>query len=312
MKQFFVKLRIALVALSPVLIVCGGSGMSRLEAAPLVGLATGNRLLSFDSANPGVILMDTAVSGLAPGHALVGIDYRPADQQLIGLGRDPGSGQAQVYSLNTMTGAATPISSLFTLAGSAFGIDFNPVPNALRLVTDAEGNLRITGGGTGTVNTDGSLSRNPPNADPALRVNAAAYSNNFAGGLNGVTTLYVIDAATGNLYTQGSLNFPPGTSPNTGNLFLVGSLGLGANLSDHIGFDIRNTGEAFVSVVTGNGNMLYSIDVASGQTSALGAIGTGATLLDITASPVPEPSTVLLTSAALVAVGFLKRTRRRR
>ena len=284
---------------------------SNLVASPLVGLTSGNRLVQFDSSSPGSILSNVAVSGLAAGHSLVGIDYRPLDQLLIGVARDP-NGMAQIYSLNLTTGMATALSSLFSLPGTAFGVDFNPVPNALRLVSDAETNLRITMGGSGTVNTDGSLTRTAGSADPTLRVIAAAYGNNNPGGLAGNTTLYVVDAQTGNLYTQGTANFPGGggSSPNTGILFLIGSLGLGTGLSDSIGFDIRNNGEAFLSLVNGGGNMLFSVNVANGQTVNLGAIGGSGTIIDITASPVPEPATFLLSGIALVGAAMLRRKKR--
>ena len=301
----FSPVRNALVTFSAIFLL---GSMSNLAAAPLVGLTTGNRLVSFDSATPGTIFADVAVSGLGTGQGLVGIDFRPADGMLIGLARDS-SGQAQVYSLNVLTGAATALSAVFALPGSAFGVDFNPVPNAFRIVSDFEANMRITAGGAGTVNTDTSLTRTSGVADPTLQVTGAAYSNNNPGGAGGQTTLYVIDSASGNLYTQGTVNFPgSSTSPNTGLLFLVGSLGLGSGLTDRVGFDIRNTGEAFLSL----GNSLYSINVSSGQTSLLGSIGTAGSVTDITASPLPEPSTLVLTSLALLgATAFRKKLLKR-
>ena len=179
-----------------------------VSAATIVGLTTGNRLVSFDSASPGVILADVAISGLALNHSLIGIDFRPADGVLVGVSRSSASDDAQVYTINTFTGGATAIGLLFALPGSSgFGVDFNPVPGALRLVTDAEANRRITMGGAGVVNTDASLN---PVPTAGLQISGAAYSNNVPGGVGGNTTLYVVDSTSGNLYSQGSVNFPGG------------------------------------------------------------------------------------------------------
>src|SRR6185369_13708070 len=53
----------------------------------------------------------------------------------------------------------------------------------------------------------------------------AAYTNNFAGATT--TTLYDIDTFTDSLVRQGGVNVPPGTpSPNSGQLFTVGPLGV--------------------------------------------------------------------------------------
>jgi hypothetical protein len=52
---------------------------------------------------------------------------------------------------------ATQVNTIPVLTGTQFGVDFNPVPDALRIVSDADQNLRITMGGAGIVNTDGTL-----------------------------------------------------------------------------------------------------------------------------------------------------------
>jgi Domain of unknown function (DUF4394) len=102
------------------------------------------------------------VTGLVPGTTLVGIDFRPATPgTLVGVGQLPG-GSGNVYTIDTSTGAAAVINTIPTLTGAAFGVDFNPVPNALRIVSDAGQNLRIVAGGTGVVNTDGTLNPGTP------------------------------------------------------------------------------------------------------------------------------------------------------
>lgn len=277
------------------------------QAATIVALTTTNQLVRLESTNPSAASAPVAVTGLLSGHTLTGIDFRPIDGALAGVSRNS-NGDAQAYTINATTGVATAIGNLFSvLPGTTFGIDFNPVPNALRIVTDGEANLRIPAGGAGALNTDTRLTRAAGVEDPSLRVVSAAYSNNVPGGNAGATTLYVIDALTGSLYNQGILNFaaptPASQGPNGGLLTLIGSLGLGTNLSDHIGFDINTVGEAFVS----SSNTLYSINVANGQTRSLGAIGNGLVIRDIAAAPVPEPSTVLVSALGLIGLGWLRR-----
>ncbi len=282
---------------------------AHLPAATLVGLTASNQIVTFDSSNPGTIVSTIGITGLTAGQNLIGIDFRPIDQALIALGRNASTGDSQVYTINRATGAATSLGGVFVFTGSAFGMDFNPVPNALRLVSDAEANLRITAGGGGVVNTDGALTRTPGTPDPNLAVSAAAYANNVAGGIGGVTTLYVVDAASGNLYTQGSINASP-VSPNTGNLFLTGSLGLGTNLGSRLGFDILGANTAFFSLGGNTSSTLYSVNTSTAAATAIGAIGSQLAIVDIAADPVPEPAAFVLTGLGLLLAGLRRHSAR--
>ena len=95
----------------------------------VVALTTSNRLVSFDRATPGAIRTNVLVTGLQSGENLVGIDVRPADGMLYGVGST-----GRLYTLDAATGAATNKSRLvadaadttepFTaLAGTSFGVD---------------------------------------------------------------------------------------------------------------------------------------------------------------------------------------------
>jgi hypothetical protein len=258
----------------------------------IFALTTSNQLLSFDSATPGSTSSLTPVTGLLPGTSLVGIDFRPAvSGQLVGVGQTGGTGA--VYTINAMTGVATQINDIPALMGTSFGVDFNPVPDALRIVSNTGQNLRITTGGTGTVVVDGNLNPGAPS------VAGAAYANNVPGGIGGVTTLFDIDFGTDTLMTQGSANGAP-ISPNTGTLILVGALGV--NTGPLIGFDISgNTGAAFASLtpVGAAGSSLYSINLDTGAATLIGAIGPGNISvqgMSVLPAPqsVPEPSSLML------------------
>jgi Domain of unknown function (DUF4394) len=256
----------------------------------IVGLVGGTQLTTFDSATPGSVATPVAITGLRAGEQIIGIDFRPSTPGvLVGVGNLGGTGF--VYTINTLTGAATAInSSGFTLTGTAFGVDFNPVPNALRIVSNAGQNLRITLGGTGVVNTDTVLSE--------TGIVGAAYSNNFAGATT--TTLYELSAATGSLVRQGGLNGPP--SPNLGVITTIGSTGV--TFTD-AGFDISDQGAAFASLNTGNTTGLYSINLTTGQATLVGNLGGGVS--DIAVQPVPAPAGAILLSLGLMGLAARRR-----
>jgi hypothetical protein len=129
------------------------------------------------------------------------------------------------------------------------------------------------------------------------------------GGLNGQTTLYDIDSVLDQLFTQGSVNFPPGISPNTGTLFLVGSLGV--NTSDLVGFDISgSSGVAFASLTpaTRAGSSLYTINLATGAATLVGSIGNGFLFvqdISVVTTAVPQPATLGLFLAGALALGVM-------
>lgn len=270
-----------------------------LPPVNIVGLTTSGALVTFSSTNPGTTSNPVTVTGLAAGETLFGIDIRPVDNVLIGLGFNSTNGTAHVYSINTVTGAAASINpnTLVLNSGLSFpsriAIDFNPTANALRIVTNAStgNNLRIPSGGTGSLVTDTDLN---PSGHESIKT--TAYSrNNPGGGTNGATTLYEIGVA-GNLLTQGSIDYftGNGVSPNSGTIMNVAPL-TGVQGTAVFGFDIYNTpGTAAASpgiayLVTPS--VLYSLDLNTGIASLQGIIGGGLVLKDITAgSPSTPPS----------------------
>ena len=228
-------------------------------------LTSSNKLLSFDRATPATIRSTATVTGLQAGENLLGIDFRPADGQLYGVGST-----GRIYTLNGVTGAATLKATLAAdaadttapytaLAGTQFGVDFNPVADRLRIVSNTGQSLRINVD-TGATTTDGNI--NGGAAGTAIA--AAAYTNSFAGTAS--TTLFVIDGANATLYTQ--------NPPNNGTL--AGAVPLGVAATGVAGFDIdarTNTGYA-VMTVAGVRN-LYTLNLAAATAPAtlVAAIG---------------------------------------
>ncbi|MEO6390501.1 MAG: DUF4394 domain-containing protein, partial [Pyrinomonadaceae bacterium] len=257
-------------------------GASAAQAVPIYGLTTSNQLIRFESNNPAALTLSLGVTGLAGGDVLIGIDFRPANQQLYAL-----SNTGNVYVINTVTGVATVVGTPITpaLAGTEFGIDFNPVPDRLRIVSDAEQNLRANPNTGGAATVDGPLAYNAgdPNQGQNPNIVGAAYTNNFAGATT--TVLYDIDSTLNILVTQ--------NPPNNGTLLTTGALGV--NPSNLVGFDIQTTNQgdtAYASFVLEGetASKLYRINLTTGAATFLGAIASASTVRDIALAPAAFPS----------------------
>lgn len=274
------------VALASVL-ACGLAATT--GRAELIYTTGGTSITRFDNTALGSTTT-VPVVGLQAGETLIGIDVRPATGVLYGIGST-----SRVYTLNPLTGAAVQIGSAgaFALSGTAFGTDFNPVPDRIRQVSNTEQNLRLNP-------NDGSLAGTDTALNPAGNVVAAAYSNNFANATQ--TTLYAIDSAAGTLVLIGGVNGSP--SPNLGGITTVGSLGLGTNLNEAIGFDISGgSGIGFASITTGGISRLYTVNLATGAATIQGQIGTGTTpFLGLAAANAPEPTALAMFAGVALAV----------
>ena len=97
-----------------------------------------SNLLIFNPFDPKPIAKP--ITGLQTGETLLGLDMRPANGQLYALGSSN-----RLYTLNTSSGLATAVgTAAFTpaLSGTAFGFDFNPTVDRIRIVSNTGQNLR--------------------------------------------------------------------------------------------------------------------------------------------------------------------------
>jgi hypothetical protein len=183
-----------------------------------------------------------------------------------------------------------------TLSGTAIDLDFNPVVDRIRVVSNARQDLRLnpdTGAvvdadpNTAGVQTDGDLSYAPgdANENTAPVIVGAAYSRSFPGTIS--TTLFGIDSGLDALVTQGSAGGSP-TSPNTGQLFTIGSLGV--DVISRLGFDIvSNDGiERALAAFQLNGTsspVLFSVNLLTGAATQIGSLGGGRLFSDVAIVP---------------------------
>ena len=144
----------------------------------VVGLTDDGRLVSFKARSPERTRHIGYVTGLTGADtALVGIDFRVQNEKLYGVGNGGG-----VYTIDPRTAEATFVNALTVpLAGTSFGVDFNPAADRLRIVSDAGQNLahNVNDGGVTVANATLTYTV-PPTTPvvPALGVTAVAYTNN--------------------------------------------------------------------------------------------------------------------------------------
>lgn len=231
-----------------------------LRAEPAYALNGRNQLVRFDTRTPFFVDETRAIRGLAPGEALLGIDFRPANNRLYGLGST-----SRLYTIDLMTGVATAVGGgPFTpaLEGTEFGFDFNPTVDRIRIVSNTGQNLRAHPDTGAVVAVDGRLKSETISG---FRISGAAYTNSVAGATS--TTLYGIDAELRMLVTQ--------IPPNDGVLNPVGMME--TDMSEVSGFDISPvSGMAYLAArVRGQAvSAFYEVDLTTGRTRQMGTFET--------------------------------------
>lgn len=304
-----------------------GSGVSAVQGfatqsepvangVPLIGLS-GSNLLRFNSASPATAT-PVAITGVPTGETLVGVDFRPATGQLYGFSVNAATNTGTVLLIDPQTGAATAVGTPGQVAfvdgagnpvdlpADGYGIDFNPTVDRLRIVTSSGLNFRLNPATGAPVDGDngalavGSVTGINPDGTikgAATSVDATAYTNSFSQVTGAtVTTQYTLDAASNSLLIQN----PPNSGTQTSRLAVTLN-GAALDFDSANGFDIlpaiqapasnaAASGRGFAALQVGGTTSLYAIELSTGAATRLGPIGTGASLIGLTAAEAPTGS----------------------
>jgi hypothetical protein len=275
------------------ILVLASAGAS---AVTLVGLTSANQIVRLDPMAPN-LSTPVAISGLAAGERLVGIDLRPSNGLIYGI-----STAQKIYTIDEFSGAASFVTALSAAVidpARGYGIDFNPVADynggtSLRLVSTAGDNFAVNA-------TTGVVGNTTSNIGAGY--SAVSYTNSkpLMPPAPATTALYYIDTNTDRLrMAPGSFNAPT--------IMDIGALGIDVLRAN--GFDIAGDGRAYAALTLDDVNLasgLYGIDLATGQATLMGAYA--GTLSGLTVSAVPEPGVAALMLAGLAAIGLRRRQR---
>ena len=237
-------------------------GLSR--AATLVGLTNDNKLVKIDTST----MAASAPMAISSSDKIVGIDVRPADGKLYGL-----SATGQLVTIDHMTGKATAGSTLSekVALGPRPIVDFNPAADRLRVIGADGVSLRVNvENGATTIDKPLNYDATDTAKDKKPAVAAGAYTNSTKGAKS--TELFHVDSGTGALVIQ--------NPPNDGVLKTRGAVGV-PSLADAV-MDIDNEAEGKNTAWLIAGGTLYTIDLATGKATQVGAVkGINGKLVDI-------------------------------
>jgi hypothetical protein len=255
-----------LIALGAVSALTAGSGLAAVSSAQAATVPKSALGLSSNGKNLTVFSLSTGkrikalgqAKGLVGDVRLVGIDERPVDHKVYGVGDQGG-----IYLVNRGNGTVRKVSQLsVALTGTHFGVDFNPAADRLRIISDTGQSLRHdvsqaapTTAVDGTLNYEGTT---------ATGVTAAGYTNSDNDPTTG-TTLFDLDMTRDQVVQQ--------VPANSGNLLVSGPFG--PRQGPVAGFDVvgstsgsrtvDNTGFASIRPTSGGLATLYRVNLLSGK-----------------------------------------------
>ena len=277
----------ALLGAALSLAACAGGGLvqSQPRKESVHVLTQSLQLLTVNAGQPDKVLKRVDLAGLPVGERLVGLDYRVTKGVLYTL-----SQSGRLYTVNTESGMLTPVAATpasVALDGGAFGFDFNPAADRIRVVNSRGQNLRLHPDTGALVATDGALTYEPGDAQAGHRPSLAAAAYTYNKKDEKLTTNYAIDLRAGMLVRQGSVEgTQPVVSPNTGKLFTVGALGTGV-LHDATMDIADTTGAAFAALQTTPQApvRLFTVALDTGKAELLGNLVGGAAVVGIAIIP---------------------------
>ncbi|MDW8478275.1 DUF4394 domain-containing protein [Streptomyces scabiei] len=235
----------------------GGGGLTA------IGLTESQRLVEFDVDRPAHAWSLGKISGLAGDSRLVGIDFRVQNGKLYGVGDRGG-----IYTLDARAKARKVSQLTVALSGTAFGVDFNPAANRLRVVSDTGQNLRHNIDDPAaplTTTVDGTLTNPTTPPSTARGVTGAAYTNNDLSTAT-ATTLFDLDTMADRISLQSPAN--AGTLAPTGNLGVDAALDAGFDIYYH---PTSGTNRGFAAIATAGVHRLYGVNLLTGKATDKGS-----------------------------------------
>jgi hypothetical protein len=259
----------------------GGAVRGQLAGHIGVAATSTGKVVVLDTENPGTATELFSLPASVPAAAVVGHDFRPKTGEAYVLVRNGVSTLTLVKV--TPDGTATPLGANIpiTPSATAFGIDFNPTNDRIRIVSDADDSLQVDPATGALIQADPALA----GLDGNPNVVGAAYTRNFdqtaLDASARATGLWGIDSDQDKL-TQ--ITFASGAVADRGDL--------GVDLSALTSFDIAPStaaepvGGAFVAATrtgaaAGNQAELFAANLSStapnvqGRLVSLGTIGDG-------------------------------------
>ncbi len=286
--------------------ICSFIGVAKSESIYAIlnnDPSVGQYLVTFDSLT-GIVQSSVVLQTANTVSPLASIDVRPATGQLYGFD----AAARQLFTINPTSGALTAVGVPLPAEISGTAIDFNPTVDLIRLIGTGNINLRVnpTTGAIAGTDTNLDYQSGDSNQGDIPNIRGIGYTNSFAGAAS--TVLYDVDVDNDVLVTQ--------TPANSGLLQTVGALGVNLNsggLGTFTGFDISgSTGVAYLTDGPfGGASNFFTVNLASGAATSIGTISglpTGRTVAEIAvASPVPEPTSILLVTISSICFFAVRR-----
>jgi hypothetical protein len=267
-----------------------GPGANVPAGRTIFAIDASNNLVAFGAPNPTTTAARSIpITGLSSGENVIGIDFRSTavttnapDRRLYGA-----TSASRIVTIDTTTGAAAPVgTAAFTpgLLGTAFGFDFNPTADRIRLHSDQDQDLRVNQLTGAIAGVDSALAYAVGDANVGQNPNVVgtAYTNSVVGAT--ATELFAIDSDRDVLVFL--------ASPNSGRLTTRGLLGV--STTREVGFDIYGAGlagtptaQAYASL-TPEGqsrSRLYTINLTNGVATPVGDINYDRPLIGFSFTP---------------------------
>jgi hypothetical protein len=238
--------------------------LSQSQAATCYAITQGNRLLTFDSATPGTVTNDVAISGINAAYSVVGIDIRttvqpgssnPGVGSLWGIAYNSAASAGQEFFLcviNPTTGVAQQIGGFLgmddTANADAFGFGFDSTADRFRFIS-VQTNYEIN------PNTASFIQQTSFAGFPA-HSGAAFTTSPYTGGIG---QFYNVSRQVNPRPLQTSSNIANGVVTNVGPILM--------GLSAPMGLDI----EGSLTLLAADNN-LYSLNRSTGTATLVGVI----------------------------------------